>query len=240
MTLDTGTAGTDTANGAANGDKSIGKAGGGAIQINIQCRHCVVDPDLRAHCEDKIANLSRLWERGDSAEVRLNGERGRFSAEVTLFSPGLITRAEERGSDLRQAFDTAIDKIERQLSRFKKKVQSAQRRHNNRDDAAGTVLHPLGAPDIEIAASDGRSTSNSNGRGAATGAVNALGESLDDEGVVRVKKFALKPMSPEEASMQMDLLGHAFFVFRDASTHEVSVVYRRQSGGYGVIEPVAD
>ncbi len=58
--------------------------------------------------------------------------------------------------------------------------------------------------------------------------------------VVRVKRFALKPMSPEEAALQMDLLGHAFFVFRDAETDQVSVVYRRRDGSYGLIEPVSD
>ncbi|MDF2441263.1 MAG: putative sigma-54 modulation protein, partial [Abditibacteriota bacterium] len=58
--------------------------------------------------------------------------------------------------------------------------------------------------------------------------------------MVRVKRFALKPMSAEEAALQMDLLGHEFFVFRDAQSNDVSVVYRRHSGGYGLIEPVAD
>jgi putative sigma-54 modulation protein len=57
---------------------------------------------------------------------------------------------------------------------------------------------------------------------------------------VRTKRFALKPMAPEEAVLQMDLLGHNFFVFRDAETNQVSVVYKRQSGGYGLIEPIAD
>ena len=58
--------------------------------------------------------------------------------------------------------------------------------------------------------------------------------------MVRVKRFALKPMSPQEATLQMDLLGHDFFVFRDDDKNEISVVYRRNSGGYGLIEPIAD
>jgi putative sigma-54 modulation protein len=55
-----------------------------------------------------------------------------------------------------------------------------------------------------------------------------------------VKRFALKPMTPEEAVLQMDLLGHDFFVFRDAENNDVSVVYKRSNGGYGLIEPVPD
>lgn len=218
------------------------------MQVTVQCRHCEVDDELREHCEEKLGSIERMWDNAQSASVRLNGERGRFSAEITLVSDGLISRAEERGDNLRGAFDASIAKLQRQLSSFKKKAQSAQRRHNNRDDAAGTVLHPLASPGLDLAAAtrsgpsstlDGMAGSTSNG--AASAPLDGLGDSVgEDESVVRVKRFALKPMSPEEASMQMDLLGHGFFVFRDAGTHEVSVVYRRHSGGYGLIEPVAD
>ncbi len=127
-----------------------------------------------------------------------------------------------------------------------KQTQSAKRRHNNRDDAAGTVLHPLVSPGLDLAAAttigpnstlDGVADFN----GASASGLDGLGDALsEDESVVRVKKFALKPMSPEEASLQMDLLGHGFFVFRDDKSNEVSVVYRRHSGGYGLIEPVSD
>jgi len=206
------------------------------MQISVQCRHCVVDEELRTHCEEKLGAIERLWENAQSASVRLNGERGRFSAEITLVSDGLISRAEERGDNLRAAFDSAVAKLERQLSNFKKKALSAQRRHNNRDDAAGTVLHPLSSPGLDLAAT----TTNGLGNTSDSGTNAANGAADEDESVVRVKKFALKPMSPEEASLQMDLLGHGFFVFRDDKTNDVSVVYRRHSGGYGLIEPVSD
>ncbi len=65
------------------------------------------------------------------------------------------------------------------------------------------------------------------------------GAESDEVNVIRTKRFALKPMSPEEAVLQMDLLGHNFFVFRDDENNQVSVVYKRQDGGYGLIEPVA-
>ena len=215
------------------------------MQISVQCRHCVVDDELREHCEAKLGAIERMWGQAQSANVRLNGERGRFSAEITLVSDGLISRAEERGDNLRAAFDTAVSKLERQLSSFKKKALSAQRRHNNRDDAAGTVLHPLASPGLDLAAATTIGPSSTlDGVASANGAareLDGMGDALgEDESVVRVKKFALKPMSPEEASLQMDLLGHGFFVFRDDRTNEVSVVYRRHSGGYGLIEPVSD
>lgn len=195
--------------------------------INMQCRNCEIDDNLRAHCEEKIAALDKVWPRGEQAEVRFGEERGRYFAEVTLVSRGLTTRGEERADNLRQAFDQAIDKIHRQLNRFKTKARTVKRRHNNRDDVAGTVMHPIVAPDVEMA--------NANGVHAED-----MDDEDDDVNVVRVKRFALKPMSAQEATLQMDLLGHDFFVFRDDEKNEISVVYRRNSGGYGLIEPVAD
>ena len=62
-------------------------------------------------------------------------------------------------------------------------------------------------------------------------------EKEEDLQVVRTKRFAIKPMSVEEALMQMDLLGHSFFVFSNAETEEVNVVYKRRDGRYGLIEP---
>ena len=194
--------------------------------VNVQCRNCEVKAELRSHCEEKIASLDKMWPRGEEAKVFFSGERGRFIAEVTLVSTGLILRAEERGDNLRGAFDAAMDKIHRQVDRFKKKTLSAKRRHNNRDDVAGTISHPLPAPDLELPN--------------ATASLNGYANHEEAEDMVRVKRFALKPMSAPEATLQMDLLGHDFFVFRDDQSHEISVVYRRNSGGYGLIEPVAD
>jgi putative sigma-54 modulation protein len=204
--------------------------------FQVLTRNCDVNSRLRDHCEEKLLNLGRFWPRVDDAIVRFSQERGTISAEVTLISGGMITRAEERADDMRQAFDFAVDKVERQLNRYKKKTQTQQRRQNNRDDVAGTIIHPV---DPVVALNNGVELPGpalSNGNGAAQAEDN--GE--DEQEMVRVKRFALKPMSPEEAALQMDLLGHEFFVFRDAASNEVSVVYRRRSGGYGLIEPVAD
>lgn len=198
--------------------------------FQVLTRNCDVNSRLREHCEEKLTHVGRFWPRVDDALVRFSQERGRFSAEVTLISGGMITRAEERADDQRQAFDLAVDKVERQLDRYKKKTQTRQRRQNNHDNVAGTIIHPVEALPPEPLPTTGPEL-NGNGNGAAHD---------DEQDMVRVKRFALKPMSPEEAALQMDLLGHEFFVFRDAESDEVSVVYKRHSGGYGLIEPVAD
>jgi putative sigma-54 modulation protein len=199
--------------------------------VNVQTRNCEIKEFERSHIEEKLGSLERLWPKSDEAIVRIVLERGRYSAEVTLVSAGIVTRGEERADNVRQAFDEAVEKIERQLNRYKTKMLSLKRRHDNRDDVAGTVLNRSeqingdGLNDLLAAPNHGAEVAGENG--------------IDDH-VVRVKRFALKPMAPEEAAMQMDLLGHGFFVFRDAGSNEVSVVYRRRSGGYGLIEPVAD
>ncbi len=190
--------------------------------LSVQGRNCDVETELRQHFDDKISGLERVWPKVDEAQIKVAQERGRYVAEITLISGGLVTRSEERAGNLRQAFDNAVEKIEAQLVRYKRKAQARKRRHDNRDDAGVTVL---------------KSTMPAH--------TSAVETSVDVEEPhvphpVRVKKFSLKPMSPEEASLQMDLLGHNFFVFRDADTNQVSVVYKREDGGFGLIEPVAD
>lgn len=220
--------------------------------VNVQVRGCEVDPLIRAHFEDKLHGLEKLWPRLDDAQVRISHERGHYVAEVTLFAAGLITRAEERAHDLRQAFDAALHKLQAQLKRYKDKVQHKTRRQNNRDDANGVVLHPKPSPGLTAPATLAAISTAGAGAGGEADTTSFNAASLDGahgdmvdgeeapETLVRRKRFAIKPMSPDEATMQMDLLGHDFFVFRDCKNNQVSVVYRRGSGGYGLIEPVAD
>ncbi len=203
--------------------------------VNVQARGCEVDPILRAYFEDKLHGLERLWSRLDDAQVRISHERGHYVAEVTLHAGGLVTRAEERAHDLRAAFDAALHKLQSQLMRYKDKVQHRARRQNNRDDVHGTVLHPRPAPGLTAPATVAALATPP--RAADDKPADSSGIETDDS-MVRVKRFAIKPMSPEEASLQMDLLGHDFFVFRDDKNNQVSVVYKRSGGGYGLIEPV--
>ena len=212
--------------------------------VNVQARGCEIDPQMRAHFEEKLHGLEKLWSRLDDAQVRISHERGQFVAEVTLFSAGLITRAEERAHDLRQAFDAALHKLQAQLKRYKDKVTHKARRQNNRDDANGVILHPKSAPGLTAPATLAALSTDNSAQAEATKESALSDEWIEgDEApatLVRRKQFALKPMSPDEAALQMDLLGHDFFVFRDAKNNQVSVVYHRGSGGYGLIEPVVD
>jgi len=214
--------------------------------VHVQARGCEVDAALRAHFETKLQALDKIWSRVDDAQVRLRLERGQHVAEITLFAAGMVTRAEERAHDCRAAFDAACAKLQTQLSRYKDKVQHRSRRQNNRDDVNGVVLHPKTAHDgvlpetATLSALSSPRTDDEELRSAFEVDGDTFDGDVGSDSLVRVKKFALKPMSPDEAALQMDLLGHTFFVFRHAKDGSVGVVYRRSGGGYGLIDPVAD
>ena len=177
----------------------------------------VADSDFREYAAGKLEGLEKLWPHTDEAHLRITKQRGLITSEVTLFSGGLVTRGEERAENVRLAFDNAFDRIERQLRSYKKKALARKRHQNNRDEA-GEILN------------------------ATAGLLDGEDDSENHEEVppVRVKRFSFKPMTVDEASLQMDLLGHSFFVFRHEEHHEVSVVYRRADGGYGLIETDVD
>ena len=118
-------------------------------------------------------------------------------------------RAEVQDADMTAAMDKTVDILEGQVVRYKKRMRTKIR---NGADAYAAEYAAILVPE----------------------------EDLDDEPLVKiekVKRFAVKPMDAEEAVMEMELVGHSFFVFRDAETDEVSVVYKRKNGTYGLIEP---
>ncbi len=178
--------------------------------VNIQTFNCEVNDEHRKHIEEKVGSLERLWPKVEEAQIRITEVRGRYVTEITLISGGLITRGEERSSNLRGAFDTALTKLEAQLRRHKDRELTRRARNSSKEN---------GLPEVPERANNHSAE--------------------HDVNMIRTKRFALKPMSPEEAVLQMDLLGHNFFVFRDDENNQVSVVYKRQDGGYGLIEPVA-
>lgn len=162
--------------------------------------------DLRNYAEKKISKLDRFFKNEADAYVTFSIERGRFLAEITIHSNGLYYRASELTNDMYASVDSGVAAIERQIRRNKTRLEKKLRE--------GALDKDLGfdyAPLIE--------------------------EEPDEEfKIVRNKRFAIKPMSAEEAILQMNLLNHEFFVFRNVDEDDsVSVVYKRNNGGYGLI-----
>ena len=177
------------------------------MQLSLYGKSLELTPALRAYVQQRLDKLDRFFPgSAPTAQVALSIQRDRQRVEVTIPFEGLLLRAEDAESSMYTAVDLVLDKLERQIDKFKTRTNRRQRH-------AGPARADLGA----------------------SVAPDAPGEAEDGEELVRTKRFPLKPMTVEEALLQMNLLGHDFFVFREAGSEELRVVYRRRHGGYGLI-----
>ncbi len=184
------------------------------MQIQIRGKHMDVTPALEQYAQRKLGRLERHFDTPPEKEVlaTMSIVGGLHRIEVTMTLHGVLFRAEEQSEDMYASVDLVVDKLEQQIQRHKKKLNQ-----RFRDQGLRTR--------IKVSAENG----------AFTHTVRKTDPS--DYHVVRTKRFPMKPMDVEEAVMQMDLLGHDFFMFTNAATDEVNVIYRRKEGNYGLIEP---
>lgn len=184
------------------------------MNFNIRGENIEVTPALRDYAEKKVRKLERYFDGTPNSEVHVNLKvyNNEQQVEVTIPMTGLLLRAEESHLDMYAAIDLVVEKLERQIRKYKTKTNRKIRQDGS----------------MRFMFSGGTSTDGSTAL--------ATEEELDFE-VVRQKRFDLKPMNVEEAILQMDMLGHSFFVFSHAETGETNVVYRRRDGRYGLISP---
>jgi len=175
------------------------------MQITIAARNLELTPALRRYTERKLKKLEKYLDSITSAHVILSIEKYRHIVEVTLRARDITIRGEEATEDLYSSVDLVMDKLERQLRRYKERISAHQGRGQR---IASSARRSMEAPFLE-----------------------------EEPRVVKVKRFPVKPLSLEEAIIHMDLLGHNFFVFRNAENEEVNVLYRRRDGNLGLIEP---
>jgi putative sigma-54 modulation protein len=202
------------------------------MKIQVKGRHVVVTDALRAHAEEKLQKLHRyLQERHIDEVTRVELElwveknhsiANSQVAEATIFTRGPVIRARESSSDMYAAIDLVAEKLERQAKKYRDKVQHRKQRHQAKVATLEPDFVPAG---IALSSDDG----------SAGGA--PLEMTNDGPNVVKSKRFDLKPMSVEEATLQLELVGHDFFVFTNAETSDTNVVYRRNDGHFGLIEP---
>ena len=184
------------------------------MRIDYQERNTSITKTFRLHAEPRIQGLSQYFDRITDVKVVVSQQRHLFTVEVTVNADGTLIRGEDRSPQVLATFDRALDRVERQLRRNKDKLVERGRR-DRAEDVGATAGEPLTAQQDE----------------------SALPTDQDDINIVRTKSHVLKPMSPEEAALQMDMLGHDFFVFFNGQTERVGVVYKRHDGDYGLIEP---
>jgi putative sigma-54 modulation protein len=181
------------------------------MDVVIFGRNMNVTDRIQSYVEKKIERLDRYMPniadvRVDLGEERSNRMDNKMVAQITLrHVRGTILRAEERSSDIFAAIDKVVDKMYRQIERYKGK---RRRRGDTQESFSGYET-----------------------------AVELPEDELEPRTVIRRKQFAVEPMDEAEAVEQMDLLGHDFFVFVNANTSAVNIVYRRKDGAYGLLEP---
>lgn len=199
--------GNSKTTGLVRGSQGTGPQGGlSMVQIAIRGKNIEVTEALKEYVERKLGRLDRYFYRPMAAQVALSVQRGRHIVEVTVPIDGFLLRGEEASADMYASIDQVLDKLERQIHKYKTRINRKLRRDGQNRELM-----------VE-----------------ATSAVAVEDEPLD---VLRVKQIPVKPMDVEEAILQMNLLGHDFFVFTNASSEAINVVYRRHDGGYGLLEP---
>ena len=183
------------------------------FNFNVRGENIEVTPALRTYVENKVSKIEKYFDEVPEANVHVNlkvysDRQGK--AEVTIPLPNLVLRAEETSPDLYGSIDLVSDKLERQMRKYLTKVNRKFRRTNNQED-----FQPVNP---ELLEGDKEDDTDSN------------------LSIVRTKRFDLKPMNAEEAVLQMEMLGHDFFVFLDGETNSTNIVYKRDDGNFGLIE----
>jgi putative sigma-54 modulation protein len=179
------------------------------MQINLAFRNLEPSSTLREYVEGKISRIKKYIDEPIEAHIVLKVEKFRHIAEVSIDHNGLRINGTEETGDMYSAIDMVADKIEAQIKKFKEKP----RRRKSQD--GGRSLEEISAEFTE--------------------------SELEEEREVRVIKteqFYAKPMDVDEAVMQLDISKVGFLVFTNRHTNRLNVLYRRQDGNYGLIEPI--
>lgn len=182
------------------------------MNVVIRGKRIEVAREVEAYTLKKLGKIDRILPSVIETKIEISREKAkdpsnRYIVQVTINSNGTIIRAEERESDLYAAIDAAVDVVRRQARRYKDRFYLRRRRSDRHKRELPPSVESLQVEE----------------------------EKLPDN-VVRTKSFSIKSMTPSEATEQMELLGHDFFIFLNARTNQVNVLYRRKDGNYGLIE----
>ncbi len=187
------------------------------MQLVLKGKNFVISDRIREYVEKKMEKLDRYLPVIDEARVEITQEKTRSAkdrnvVQVTLRTNGTILRAEDRSEAIYASIDSVVDKIHRQIVRYKGKRIDRWQGHTNKQRYTEEM------PDLD------------------QGTLTAIAEEQDRK-LVRTKRFLIDPMTAEEAIDQMELLEHNFFVFYNADVGRVNVVYRRADKNYGLLDP---
>jgi len=179
------------------------------MQTIVRGHNVEVTEALKTHAQEKADKIEKFFDNIQEALVELNyshtsAKDKRNIAQITIFVSGSILRAEEASEDMYASIDLAVDKMERQLIKYKDKLHD---KHRKQAEVGKSLL------------------------------TNIAEDEVHRPQIVRTKQFSIKPMPPEEAALQMKLIGHDFFIFRNVETSKTNVIYLRKDGNFGLLEP---
>ena len=183
------------------------------MELQVVGKNVEITQSLREYLGKKMNKLTRHLPNVDEAKVEIHEEKTkspdhRVTVQVTLKNKGTLLRSEERGANVETAIDAVTEVLSRRIERYKGKL--------NKKGRSATLARQLSATSEEI--------------------ITERKAGFVPE-VVRAKRFAVKSMDLEEATEQMELLSHDFFLFVNSDSGELNLVYRRKDGNYGFIEP---
>lgn len=186
------------------------------MNLTITGRHMDVTDGLKTHIEEGLARLRIHFDKVIDVDAILSVERHRHIAEFNLHANGLRINAKESSDDMYGSVDAALGKLDKQVLKHKSRIM----RHKPRKTREQKEFehHIIEVPPVEP---DGQDSESSSGT----------------HRVVLKEKFSIKPMSVDEAALQLDLQSEHFLVFENAETDKVNVLYARNDGTYGLIEP---
>ncbi|MFA7692563.1 MAG: ribosome-associated translation inhibitor RaiA [Candidatus Hydrogenedentes bacterium] len=186
------------------------------MNLTITGRHMEMTEALRMYIESQVKKLKIHFDKAIDIDVILDVEKHRHIAEVSLHANGVRIHSKEVSSDMYASLDTVMSKLEKQVRKYKDRIN----RHQQRPDRFGlSYSHAILGMNSEAEQEDNTQDSESTHH------------------IVQREKLSMKPMTVDEAMMQLDLVDEPFLVFSNADTSQVNVLYTRENNTYGLIEP---
>lgn len=176
------------------------------MKYNVICKKVELSDSRKEKMLKKIQKLDKFFDEENECKVVVSEQRNEMVIEITILHKGFLLRGEARDRDLIMAVDECMANLDRQIRRNKTKL-------------AKQIREP-GFIEYKTVVDNGETVQ----------------DDKEEFKIIKRKRFTSKPMSAEEAVLQMNMLGHDFFVFADPETMETNIVYRRKDGNYGLIE----
>lgn len=179
------------------------------MHLSITGRHVEVTDAIKDYLEKRTGKVRRHFDQIINIHVILSIEKGRHLAEMTLQGNNFVFNGHEETRDMYTSIDSVVDKIEKQVKRYKDRISDHHKASSDRQTSQEETIIDEGRPDED-----------------------ELGPRI-----IKTDRFAMKPMLPEEAALQIEVLEEDFLVFSNALTERINVLYRRKDGNFGLIEP---